>query len=74
MLLVSNDDRPGMLGHICGCLGRAGLNIAECSVGRDQHGGRALAVLNLDAPASDTVCAAIAAGQGILAVHRAALP
>jgi D-3-phosphoglycerate dehydrogenase len=71
VLFVSNDDRPGMLGHVCGCLGDAGLNIAACSVGRDVSGGRALAVLNVDAPVPDAVCDAIRGVAGILTVRRA---
>ena len=71
MLLVTNDDRPGMIGHIGTVLGAAGCNIAECSVGRDRSGGHALAVLTLDAPVPPEVCARIAAGPGILSVRRA---
>jgi D-3-phosphoglycerate dehydrogenase len=73
LLLVSNDDRSGMLGHICGAIGTAGLNIAECAVGRDEAGGRAMAVLNLDQPVDDALASAIAAGDGILRVRRATL-
>ncbi|MHC5020631.1 MAG: ACT domain-containing protein [Planctomycetota bacterium] len=73
LLLVSNDDRSGMLGHICGAIGAAGLNIAECAVGRDEAGGRAMAVLNLDQPVDDALASAIAAGDGILRVRRATL-
>lgn len=73
LLLVSNDDRSGMLGHICGAIGAAGLNIAECAVGRDHAGGRAMAILNLDQPVDDALAAAIGAGGGIVRVRRATL-
>ena len=73
LLLVSNDDRSGMLGHICGAIGAAGLNIAECAVGRDREGGRAMAILNLDQPVDDVLAAAIGAGEGIVRVRRATL-
>lgn len=48
LLLLNNTDRPGMVGHIGSILGRASVNIASMSLHRDEAGGRALTVLNLD--------------------------
>ncbi len=48
LLLFNNTDRPGMVGHIGSILGKASVNIAGMSLHRDQAGGNALAVLNLD--------------------------
>lgn len=48
LLLLKNTDRPGMVGHIGTILGGAGVNIANMSLHRDQAGGEALTVLNLD--------------------------
>ncbi|MCP5519082.1 MAG: phosphoglycerate dehydrogenase [Verrucomicrobiales bacterium] len=48
LLLLNNTDRPGMVGHIGSILGRASVNIASMSLHRDEAGGRALSVLNLD--------------------------
>lgn len=48
ILLLTNKDRPGMVGHIGTLMGRHGVNIASMSLHRDEAGGRALTVLHLD--------------------------
>src|SRR5205823_1101976 len=54
ILILENTDRPGMVGHIGTLLGEHGVNIATMSLSRNQAGGTALMVLNLDAaPAPD---------------------
>ena len=73
MLLVSNDDRPGMIGRIGTLLGGAGINIAYLSLGRDRSGGRAVAVFNLDAPLPDAPLQRIAALEGVLWAERVQL-
>ncbi|HYV85887.1 MAG TPA: phosphoglycerate dehydrogenase [Patescibacteria group bacterium] len=73
MLIVSNDDRPGMIGRIGTLLGGAGINIAYLSLGRDRSGGRAIAVLNLDSAPPDSVLRSLAAIEGVLWAERVAL-
>jgi len=48
ILLLTNRDRPGMVGHIGTLMGRHGVNIASMNLHRDEAGGRALTVLHLD--------------------------
>src|SRR5262245_41864921 len=48
VFMMNNKDRPGMVGHIGTLMGRYKVNIASMSLGRDQAGGQALTVLNLD--------------------------
>ena len=48
VFLMNNQDRPGMVGHIGTLMGKYNVNIASMSLGRDQAGGQALTVLNLD--------------------------
>jgi D-3-phosphoglycerate dehydrogenase len=48
LLLLNNKDRPGMVGHLGTLLGRHKVNIANMSLTRDNVGGLALTVLNLD--------------------------
>jgi len=50
VFLMNNKDRPGMVGHIGTLMGKHQINIASMSLGRDQAGGQALTVLNLDNP------------------------
>jgi D-3-phosphoglycerate dehydrogenase len=48
LLLMTNKDRPGIVGYVGTLMGRHKVNIASMSLGRDIAGGRALTVLNLD--------------------------
>lgn len=48
VFLMNNKDRPGMVGHIGSLMGRHKVNIASMSLSRDQIGGQALTVLNVD--------------------------
>jgi D-3-phosphoglycerate dehydrogenase / 2-oxoglutarate reductase len=58
VLVLENTDRPGMVGRIGTLLGEHGLNIATMSLSRNQAGGTALTVLNLDtAPTEELLCA-----------------
>ncbi len=48
MLLLSNKDRPGIVGHLGTLLAKHNVNIASMSLSRDTAGGDAFTVLNLD--------------------------
>ncbi len=48
LFLFSNKDRPGIVGYIGTLMGKHNVNIASMSLSRDEAGGRALTVLNLD--------------------------
>jgi len=48
ILLLNNKDKPGMVGHLGSLLGEHRVNIASMSLHRDEAGGQALTVLNLD--------------------------
>ena len=41
-------DRPGLIGFIGRTLGDEGVNIAQMNVGREEQGGEAIGVVNLD--------------------------
>ena len=73
MLIVSNDDRPGMVGRIGTALGAASVNIAYLSLGRDRSGGRAIAIFHLDSPVSDELLGQIARIDGVLWAERVIL-
>lgn len=55
MLVCMNEDKPLVIGRVCTRIGEAGVNIANLTLGRDELGGRALTVLNLDQPLSEEV-------------------
>ena len=48
LFLMNNKDRPGIVGYIGTLMGNYNLNIASMSLNREQAGGQALTVLNLD--------------------------
>ena len=48
ILVLENTDRPGMVGRIGTLLGEHNVNIATMSLSRNQAGGTALTILNLD--------------------------
>jgi D-3-phosphoglycerate dehydrogenase len=59
MIYVSNDDKPGFVGHFASLLGNAGINIATLALGRDRAGGSTIALISVDAPVPDQVLADI---------------
>jgi D-3-phosphoglycerate dehydrogenase len=69
MLLVRNDDRPGVVGFVGTVLGEGGVNIADMALGRAAAGATALMVIAVDQPVSPGTRDRLAAGPGILDVH-----
>jgi D-3-phosphoglycerate dehydrogenase / 2-oxoglutarate reductase len=69
MLVVRNDDRPGMIGFVGTELGRAGVSISSMAVGPSPSGDTALMVLSLDRRPDDEVVAALRQGAGIHELH-----
>jgi D-3-phosphoglycerate dehydrogenase len=65
VLVLENTDRPGMVGRVGTLLGGHGVNIATMSLSRNQAGGTALTVLNLDTAPSDRLLAQIRASEDI---------
>jgi D-3-phosphoglycerate dehydrogenase len=48
VLILENNDRPGVIGMVGTRLGKAGINIAQWRYGRDQPFGKAVSFINLD--------------------------
>jgi D-3-phosphoglycerate dehydrogenase / 2-oxoglutarate reductase len=65
ILVLENTDRPGMVGRIGTLLGSHGVNIATMSLSRNQAGGTALTVLNLDTAPDAKLLAEINASDDI---------
>jgi D-3-phosphoglycerate dehydrogenase / 2-oxoglutarate reductase len=65
MLVLENTDRPGMVGRIGTLLGNHGVNIATMSLSRNQAGGTALTVLNLDSAPDAALLEQIRASEDI---------
>ena len=61
LLLLENRDRPGIVGHFGTILSEHRVNIAGMSLSRNQAGGEALTVLNLDTlPGKEVIDALLA--------------
>jgi D-3-phosphoglycerate dehydrogenase / 2-oxoglutarate reductase len=68
MLVVRNDDRPGMIGVVATAVGAVGVSIVNMAVGQTRGGGTAMMVLALDRPLEADVVEAIRAFDGIQGV------
>jgi D-3-phosphoglycerate dehydrogenase len=55
ILLLNNQDVPGVLGRVGTFLGEKGVNIAGLQLGRKQAGGTAVALINVDNVIPDNV-------------------
>ncbi len=65
LLVYTNDDTPGMIGHVGKLLGDHGINIASMNLNRDSEAGTALSVLSLDSSPGEEAMAAFTALDGI---------
>ena len=72
MLVISYEDRPGMLGKIGTIFGEAGVNIGNMNLGRRKDVGEAMVVFSIDSPADEATVEKISKevnAQYIKAVH-----
>jgi len=65
MLVVHNDDTPGMIGRVGSVLGEAGVNISDMGVGRSPTNEAALMVMATDALVPPDVLARVIAKPGV---------
>jgi D-3-phosphoglycerate dehydrogenase len=65
VLVLENTDRPGIVGRVGTLLGEHGVNIATMSLSRNEAGGTALTVLNLDTVPDAELLAAIRGSEDI---------
>jgi len=69
MLVVHNDDRPGMIGMVGVALGEAGVSISSMAVGPDQRTKTALMVLSTETPTPIDVINRLRDTEGIQDIH-----
>jgi D-3-phosphoglycerate dehydrogenase len=65
LLLLENRDRPGIVGLLGSVLGGSHVNIAGMSLSRNEAGGGAITILNLDTPPSEEVLDKLLAEEDI---------
>jgi D-3-phosphoglycerate dehydrogenase / 2-oxoglutarate reductase len=59
MLYVTNQDKPGFVGRFATILAAAGINIATFHLGRDEAGGHAIALVEVDGAVPSDVLARV---------------
>jgi len=75
MVLLQNQDKPGMIGFVGEQFGEHDVNIADMTISRQSaKDGTALMVLHTDAPAPDKLLKTLREREGILKVAVAELP
>ena len=70
MLLVHNDDRPGVIGILGTLLGNANINIADMDVARTREPGSAVMVIAPTAAVPDDVITVLGRAPGITSVRQ----
>jgi D-3-phosphoglycerate dehydrogenase len=68
MLMVTNDDRPGVIGTVGTLLGNAGVNIADMDVGRSETHGLAVMLIAPTSPVPADVLDSLRGAPGIVNV------
>ena len=68
MLVVKNDDRPGVIGNVATVLGNANINISNMDVGKTEQPGSALMLIAISSPVPDEMVAELRTMPGIVSV------
>jgi D-3-phosphoglycerate dehydrogenase len=69
LLVVRNDDRPGMIAVVTAALAAADVNIDDMRVGHDPEGHAAMQVLATTPAVPDDLCEQLRVADGIVSVH-----
>ncbi len=69
ILMVENNDTPGIIGFIGTTLAAHGVNIADMGLARNKAGATAIAILNLDSVPEEALLGALRANPNILSVR-----
>jgi D-3-phosphoglycerate dehydrogenase len=74
LMVFTHMDRPGLIGFIGRTLGDEGVNIAQMNVGREEQGGEAIGVVNLDSAPPAAALDAVRQHPDILSLSLIKLP
>jgi len=74
VVIIVNEDRPGVMGRYGSVLGNNNINIADLTFSRKRKSGLALVGINLDQAPSDEVMSQIKAQAGVQEAHYLNLP
>ncbi len=73
LLVLRNNDRPGVLAYVGKVLAQAGINIAMMNLSRRKIQGRAISLINLDSLVSEEVLEELLSYPDILSAHQVSL-
>jgi D-3-phosphoglycerate dehydrogenase/(S)-sulfolactate dehydrogenase len=73
MLVMHNEDKPGVIGNVGRTLGEAQVNIAQFALSRDRKSGEALALVNVDGAAPPEVLDRLRKLPNVRSVHQVTL-
>ncbi|HZR09006.1 MAG TPA: phosphoglycerate dehydrogenase [Myxococcales bacterium] len=73
ILVMHNDDKPGVIGNVGRTLGEAQVNIAQFALARDRKSGEALALVNVDSVAGPEVLERLRKLPNVRNVHQVVL-
>ncbi len=74
LMIFTHRDRPGLIGFIGRTLGDEGVNIGQMNVGREEQGGEAIGVVNLDSAPTPKALETVLAHPDILSLSVIKLP
>ncbi len=74
LLVLSNNDKPGVIGNIGTLLGKNKINIARMHFGRADRGGKAISVFSVDSNVKKDVLSQIKKLPNVLSVNQIHLP
>jgi len=66
MIIIHNQDKPGIIGAVGTLLGNNKINIAAMTFGRKEAGGKSISVINVDSPVPADVLDKIQKSQNII--------
>ena len=70
MLVMRNRDVPGVIGRVGTILGEQGVNISRFHLGRQERGGEAMAVVEIDAPLKHETLEELRASPHIISARQ----
>jgi D-3-phosphoglycerate dehydrogenase len=73
ILIVHNDDKPGVIGAVGTLLGARGINISRMQLGLVKERAAAVALWSIDAPAGDAVLSEMRALPNVISVTQVVL-
>jgi D-3-phosphoglycerate dehydrogenase len=73
LLLMYNNDKPGVIGNIGTLFGESNINIARMHFGRETAGGKAISVVSIDSTPTPEIMQKIRALPNILSVRHICL-